>query len=96
LQPYDDYITMFMEDRASQAIALMNKLQDLSPPLTAQAKLLLLSRSLQRRLTHFSCLVSPPLALRPLTMLQIAAETTAFSILNIPADFDKETSMGLH
>jgi hypothetical protein len=42
-----------MEDRAGQAIALMNKLQDLSPPLTAQAKLLLRSRSLQRRLTHF-------------------------------------------
>jgi hypothetical protein len=85
-----------MEDRASQAIALINKLQDLPPFLIAQAKLLLLSRSLQRCLTLFSLVVSPPLALDPLTKLQTAVETTAFSILNIPADSDTVASMGLH
>jgi hypothetical protein len=86
----DAFITVYMDDRADQAIALFNKLQDLPPPLTAQAKF----RSRQRRLTHFSRVVRPPLAPGPLAKLQTAVETSAFSIPNIPAIPDSAPSMG--
>jgi hypothetical protein len=56
----DDYINAHMEDCAYQAIVLIRKLQDVSPPLTAHAEFLLLSRSLQRRLTHFSRVFALP------------------------------------
>jgi hypothetical protein len=70
----EDYITAHMEACVDQDIALIRKMQDLPPPLTAQAKFLLLSRSNQRRLTHFSRVVRPPLALGPLAKLQTAVE----------------------
>jgi hypothetical protein len=92
----DDYITAHMEDCADQAIAFIRKLQDLPPPLTAQAKFLLLSRSLQRRLTHFTRVVRPPLALDPLAKLQTALKNAAFSILTLPADPNTAATMGLH
>jgi hypothetical protein len=77
-----------MEDCADQAIALVSKLQDFPPPLTNEAEFLLLSRSLQRQLTHFSRMVRPALALDPIANLQTAVENTAFAILNVPADPD--------
>jgi hypothetical protein len=92
----DDYITARMEDCADEATALIRKLQDLPPPLTAQPKFLLLCRSLQRRLTHFSRVVRPPLALGPLAKLQTAVENAAFAILNLPSDPDTAATMGLH
>jgi hypothetical protein len=85
-----------MEDRTDQTIALIAKLQDLPPPLTAQAKFLLLSRSLQRRLTHFSRVARSPLSLGPLAKLQTAVETAALSILNIPANPNTAASMGFN
>jgi hypothetical protein len=92
----DDYITAHMEDYSDQAIALIRRLQDLPPALTAQAKFLLLSRSLQRRLTHFTRVVRPPLALSPLAKLQTTVENAAFLILNLAADPDAAATMGLH
>jgi hypothetical protein len=92
----NEYITAYMEDRGDEAIALINKLQDLPPSLISQANFILLSRSLQLRLTHFCRVVRPPLALDPLVKLHTAVETTAFSSLNIPADPDTAVSMRLH
>jgi hypothetical protein len=85
-----------MEDFTDQAIALIRKLQDLPPPLTAQAKFLLLSRSRQSRLTHFSCVLRPPLALGPLAKPQTAVEDATFAILILPSDSDTAATMGLH
>jgi hypothetical protein len=92
----EDYITALIEDCANLAMALIRKLQDLPPPLTAQAKFLLLSRSLQRRLTHFSRVVRPLLALGPLAKLQTAVENKAFAFVNLASDPDTAASMGLH
>jgi hypothetical protein len=93
---YDNTCFKQQEDCADQAIALIRKLQDLPPPLTAQAKFLLLSRSLQRRLTHFSRVVRPPLSLGPLAKLQGAVENAAFALLNLPSNPDTAATMGLH
>jgi hypothetical protein len=74
-----NYILAYTELRADQAIALINKPQDLPQPLNAEAKFLILSRSLRRRLTHCSRyrVVRPPLALGHLATLQAAVENTA-------------------
>jgi hypothetical protein len=84
-----------MEDCADQFIVLIHTLQDHQPPLTVQAKFLLLSRSLERRLTNICCVIRPPLALDPPVKHQTAVETAAFSNLNLPPDPDT-ASMDLH
>jgi hypothetical protein len=89
-------INAYMEDCTDQAIYFISKMQALPPPLTAEAKFLLLSDVLQRRLTHLSRVVRLPLALCPLVKLQTAVETAAFCILNIPFDPNTEASMCLH
>ena len=55
------------------------------PPLTAQTKFLL-SRSLQRRLTHFSRVCSPDTIRVSFSKLQAAVKEAAFSLLQIPQD----------
>jgi hypothetical protein len=84
-----------MKDRADQAVALINKLQDFPPLLAAQAKSLILSRPLKRRLTHCSRVACLPMTVGPAAKHQAAEENTALSILHVPADLDTVASMGL-
>ena len=63
-----------------------HQLMSLPPPITAQTKCLLLSRSLQRHLTHFSRVCSPDTIRESLSKLQAAVEDAAFSLFQIPEE----------
>ena len=89
------YVTQHVSAKADDVIATVTKLMSLSPPLTAQTKFLLLSRSLQRRLTHFSRVCSPDTIRAPLSKLQAAVEDAAFHLFQIPQDPRAAAAMGL-
>ena len=57
--------------------------------------LLSLSRSLQRRLTHFSRVCSPDAIRVPFSKLQAAVEEAAFSLFQIPQDPHAAAAMAL-
>ena len=81
--------------KANDIIATTAKLMSFPPPpLTAQTKFLL-SRSLQRRLTHFSRVCSPDAVQVPVSKLEAAVEEAAFSLFQIPQDAHAEVKMGL-
>ena len=79
------YITLHASAKADDIIATITKLMSL-PPLTAPTKFLLLSRSLQRRLTHFSRGCSIDAIRVPFSKLQAAVEEAAFNLFQIPQD----------
>ena len=68
---------------------------NLPTPTNAQTKFLLLSRSLQRRLSHFSHTCHGGTVQEPFAKLQAAVEAAAFNLFQVPTDIDAVTAMGL-
>jgi hypothetical protein len=83
--------TQHINSRVDHTIELITMYQNLPSPLAAQIKMLILSRSLQRRVTHFTRVVLPDLVQAPLRKLQTVVDDAAF---NIPQDGQIATSMG--
>jgi hypothetical protein len=89
------FVRGHLQAKADAVVELIRKLTSLPAPLTAQSKYLLIARSLQRRLTHFTRVCHPDDVHAPLTKIQAAAEDALLSIFHIHPDPQVASAMGL-